>query len=77
MTKIRFKLLFPLNSIFTFLFYRVARYTPCISSLAALERHLKRNDRCDRKAQKNVGKGSDKKVKIRELPFSSWNRKYI
>ena len=45
MTKIRFELLFPLNSIFTFLFYRVARYTPCISSLAALERHLKRNDR--------------------------------
>ena len=26
-------------------------------------------------AKKNVGKGSDKKVKKRELPFSSWNRK--
>ena len=25
--------------------------------------------------KKNVGKGSDKKVKKRELPFSSWNRK--
>lgn len=26
-------------------------------------------------AKKNVGKGSDQKVKKRELPFSSWNRK--
>ena len=42
---------------------------------ATLERHLKRNDQCGRKTQKNVGKGSDKKVKKRELPFSSWNRK--
>ena len=29
---------------------------PCISSLAALERHLKRNDRCDRKTQKKCRK---------------------
>ena len=29
---------------------------PCISSLAALEKHLKRNDRCDRKTQKKCRK---------------------
>lgn len=29
---------------------------PCISSLAALERHLKRNDRCDRNTQKKCRK---------------------
>ena len=29
---------------------------PCISSLAALEGHLKRNDRCDRKTQKKCRK---------------------
>ena len=27
---------------------------PCISSLVALEKHLKRNDRCDRKTQKKM-----------------------
>lgn len=35
---------------------------PCISSLAALERHLKRNDRCDRKTQKKMSeKGTTKR----------------
>ena len=35
---------------------------PCISSLAALERHLKRNDRCDRKTQKKMSeKGATKR----------------
>ena len=37
-------------------FRRYFSEKPCISSLAALERHLKRNDRCDRKTQKKCRK---------------------
>ena len=52
---------------------------PCISSLAALERHLKRNDRCDRKTQKKCRererrKGEDTRTSAAEpivpLPFA-------
>ena len=42
---------------------------PCISSLAALERHLKRNDRCDRKTQKKMSeKGATKRWRNENFP---------
>ena len=45
----------PKSAIFCFFSHSFSE-KPCISSLAALERHLKRNDRCDRKTQKKCRK---------------------